>query len=498
MTRRTEARRRDGPVVRRWAIKRLGRSAAAGLLTGVLCACSLQPAYERPAPPLAAAYPASAPALPAGGAAIPPPAWSEYFGDPQLRDLIAAALQNNRDLRVAIGRVAEARAVYGIQRADRFPTVAAGAVETRARVPSELSRTGAATVGSVYQASLDLNAWELDFWGRVRSLEDAALQSYLATEEGQRAVQVSLVAQVAGVYLLERTLDEQLGTARRTLGTREEAYRIMRRRYEVGAAPKLDATQAEALLNGARSDLAFLERQREQSHNALVLLVGMPLPDQMRPLAEIEAGFALEIDPGLPSDLLLNRPDVLAAEYRLKASHASIGAARAAFFPRIALTGYYGTASTDLDGLFASGSGAWTFVPSISLPLFDGGRRRSGLDLAEARRDIAVAGYEQTVQAAFREVADALADRRWLARQVSIQRAIVATQTERTRLAQLRYQSGAASYLEVLDAERDRFAAEQLLVQTRRALLASSISLYSALGGGSVPVADHPASAGSN
>jgi outer membrane protein, multidrug efflux system len=413
--------------------------------------------------------------------------WSQFFGDARLHELLALAMENNRSVRLAIQRVEEARALYGIQRADQLPTISTGFMGDRSRVPADLSLTGSAHTSSQYQATLNLNTWELDFWGRVRNLKDAALESYLATEEARRAVQSNLVAQVANAYLLERELDERLATAMQTLATRKESHRIMRRRAEEGAASRLDATQAEVLLNQALAELSLLERQREQGRNLLILLVGSPLEPEVRPLSQIEATFVRNIAPGLPSDLLLNRPDVLAAEHRLKAAHADIGAARAAFFPHIALTGSVGSASSELEGLFDSGSHLWNFRPSLSLPIFDGGRNQANLDLAEARRHLAVADYEQTVQAAFREVADALADRRWLTRQVAVQQAILATQIERTRLADLRYQSGAASYLEVLDAERERFAAEQALVQIRRALLASAVNLYSALGGGAAP-----------
>lgn len=455
------------------------------LMLALLAGCSLAPQYERPAPPVAQSFD-SEDSTPTAQAATQLE-WSRFFADPQLLHLLQLAMENNRSLRVAMQRVEEARAVYGIQRADQFPSISAGAMGSRSRVPADLSITGSSLISSQYQATLNLSTWELDFWGRVRNLKDAALESYLASEEAKRAIQISLVAQVSNTYLLERELDERLATARQALASREESYRIMKRRYEVGSASKLDATQSEILLNQTRSELTMLERQREQSHNALTLLVGIPQATQSCPLSQIEAGFAHDIAPGLPSDLLLNRPDVLAAEHRLKATHANIGAARAAFFPRIALTGSLGSASSELEGVFGAGSGVWSFIPSLSLPIFDAGRNQANLDLTEARRNVAVADYEQTVQGAFREVADALADRRWIARQVDVQQATVATQIERTRLAHLRYQSGAASYLEVLDAERDRFAAEQALVQTRRALLASTVNLYAALGGGVPP-----------
>jgi len=411
--------------------------------------------------------------------------WREFFTDAGLQELIAQALENSRDLRIAIQRVEEARGLYGIQRADRLPSISAGAMASRSRVPSDLSPTGSAVTSDQYEATLNLSTWEMDFWGRVRNLTAAALESYLETEEARRAVAISLVAQVANTYLLERDLDERIAIAQQTLATREDSYRIARRRYEIGYESKLAAVQAETLLNQARADLPVLLRQRDLTRNALTLLVGLPVVDfGTQPLSQIEPGFVREISIGLPSDLLLNRPDVLAAEHRLKAANANIGAARAAFFPRIALTGGVGTASAELSGLFDAGSGIWSFAPNLTLPLFDGGRNRANLDVSEARRNLAVAGYEQTIQVAFREVADALAERRWLTEQVAAQQATLAAQTERSRLAGLRYQNGAAPYLEVLDAERDLFSAEQALVQVRRALLSISVNLYAALGGG--------------
>jgi multidrug efflux system outer membrane protein len=382
-------------------------------------------------------------------------------------------------------RVEEARGLYGIQRADLLPSISAGAMGSRSRVPGDLSPTGRAVTSDQYQATLNLSTWELDFWGRVRSLTTAALESYLATEEARRAVAISLVAQIANTYLLERELDERIAIAEQTVTSREDSYRIARRRYEVGYASKLDAVQAETLLNQARADRAALMRQRDQNHNALTLLVGVSLTTfETRPLSRIEAGFVREISAGLPSDLLMNRPDVLAAEHRLKAANANIGAARAAFLPRIALTGDLGTASTELNNLFGAGSSTWSFSPSLTVPIFQGGRNLANLAVSQARRNLAVADYERTIQGAFREVADALAERRWLAEQVVAQQATLAAQAERTRLAWLRYQNGAAPYLEVLDAERDRFGAEQALVQVRRALLSGSVNLYVALGGG--------------
>lgn len=443
---------------------------------------SMAPPYSRPALPVPAAYDAPA-ARPAELAASHIP-WRTYFSDPALQALIDTALVNNRDLRTALARVQEARALYGIQRADQFPTVGVQADGTRARVPGDLNLTGQPQVSSQYQVGLGLASWELDFWGRVRSLKDAALQNYLATDAAAQAATLSLITQVADSYLTLRELDERLELTRETIASRAESLRIFRRRFEVGAISKLDLTQVETLWQQARALGADLERIRAEQAHALALLVGAPLnlPVQAEPLDD--TAVMRELPAGLPSDLLVNRPDIVAAEHQLQAANANIGAARAAFLPSITLTGAFGTASAELDGLFSGASRAWNFAPSISLPIFDAGRRQSALDLAEARRDQAVAGYEKTIQAAFRDVSDALSARHWLAEQVEVLRATVAAQTERARLAQLRYDHGASPYLEVLDAQRDLLAAQQTLVQTRRALLSSRVGLYAALGGG--------------
>lgn len=455
--------------------------ASASVLLGG-CA-SMVPLYETPALPVSPQYASHTAGQGVSAAAI---GWRDYFADPQLQALLAQALENNRDLRTAVLQIEQARAVYGIQRADLLPSMGAQAGVSRSRVPGELSPTGRPLLGSQYQAGLGLASWEIDFWGRVGSLRDAALQSYLATEEARRAVTVGLVAQVANSYLTLRELDERIALARQNIASRAETLRIFSRRVEVGSTSRLNLTQVQTLLTQAQALGAQLEQSRETQLHALSLLVGAPvdLPPAAGRLAE--QPVLRELAAGLPSDLLTQRPDIVAAEYQLKAANASIGAARAAFFPRVALTGSLGTASTELDGLFASGSQAWTFSPSISLPIFSGGRLRNNLALAELRRDAAVAQYEKTVQGAFRDVADALSARRWLAEQLTIAQAALAAQTERARLSQLRYDNGAAAFLEVLDAQRDLLTAEQQLVQIRRSLLSSGVGLYAALGGGAL------------
>lgn len=459
-------------------------------LAGIMAVtgCSLAPRYETPPLPVATAYPADTQMQPNAtteGRIAADTAWRDYFVDPHLRALIARALDNSRDLKIAVLRVAEARAAYGIQRADQLPTIAATANGSRARVPGDLNMSGQSIVSSQYQVGAGLATWELDFWGRVRNLKDAALENYLATDEARRAITLSLIAQVADSYLALRELDERIELARQTIASREESLRIFKRRFEVGAIAKMDLVQVEVLLQQAQTLAAQLEQGRAVQAHALTLLVGSPLPPLPENTGFSDNAVARELRAGLPSDLLLQRPDIVAAEHQLRAAHANIGAARAAFFPRITLTGSAGTASAGLNGLFDSGSRAWNFLPSLSLPIFDAGRNRANLDLAEVRRDLAVTNYEKTVQAAFRDVSDALSARHWLTEQVRIAQATLAAQTERARLSQLRYDNGSSPYFEVLDAQRDLLTAEQQLVQTRRALLSSRVSLYAALGGGS-------------
>ena len=411
--------------------------------------------------------------------------WRDYFIDPQLQSLIEQALKNNRDLRTAVLRVEEARAMYGIQRSELFPSVDAQAGVDRSRTPADLSISGKPLIASQYQVALGMASWEIDFWGRIRSLQDAALENYLATDAARRAVSIELVAQVANAYLALRGLEERIVLARRTIASRQESLRIVTRRVEVGSTSRLNQTEVKTLLTQAQQLGIQLELARAVQFNALTLLVGAPveLTPEPGPLEEL-AKFP-EIRAGLPSDLLTQRPDIIAAEHRLRAANANIGAARAAFFPRIALTSSFGTASAELDGLFAAESHAWLFSPSISLPIFDGGLRKNNLSLAEARRDLAVTNYERTVQVAFRDVSDALSAQAWLTRQVTIAETALATQVERARLSQLRYDNGASAFLDVLDAQRDLLDAEQQLVQTRRSLLSSHVNLYAALGGGS-------------
>lgn len=454
----------------------------APVLAILLAGCSMMPDYERAAAPVAATWPGAGD--PAAARKATATDWRSFFPDARLQALIAAALEHNRDMRIAIGRVEEARAQFGLVRADRFPGVNLTANRSASLTPGDLSATGKPLNSQRYDVGLAVTAFEFDFWGRVKGLNDAALAGYLATEEAQRAFRLALIADVANAYLTLLEMSERTELAGATLKSRAETRSLIAKRREVGLASDLDFLQADGAYESARAETASLARQRAAAENALVLLVGaMP---QSLPSGRSLAGQGIVADlaVGLPSDVLLARPDVLAAEQKLIAAHASIGAARAAFLPKILLTATLGTASRALAGLFDAGSGAWSFQPALSLPLFDAGRTAANVDLAEARKTIAVAEYEKTIQQAFREVADLLAAREYFTEQLAALDAAATTQAERLKLADARYQAGVSSYLEVLDAQRESFATRQAAVQTRRVLLASAAQLYKALGGG--------------
>ncbi|GLS03353.1 multidrug ABC transporter permease [Chitiniphilus shinanonensis] len=446
-------------------------------LVALLGACSMAPRYERPASPVPVQ-------LSAGQANTQAalPGWQDYFADPALKALIAQALDNNRDLRIAVARIQEARALYGITNADRLPTLALGGGEQAARTPRTVTG-GEATVGRRYDANLGFTAFELDFWGRVKSLSDAARSRYLATEEAQRSVRISLIAEVANAYWNLRSFDERAELARKTVQSLSESDRVIGRRLETGLANKLDALQATAAVEEARASQANLERQARNARNALQLLVGaaVAVPDTDTLLVDTLPNT--RVPEGLASDVLLVRPDVRQAEYALRAANADIGAARAAFFPTITLTANAGSASAQLSDLFGSGSGAWSFMPQITLPIFDSGRNKANLDLAEARKVIAVAEYERTVQTAFREVSDVLSDQQGQQEYVEALERAVARQTERLEVAQSRYDAGLVGYLDVLDAQRSQYLSQQALIDAARARLAVTAEAFKALGG---------------
>ena len=405
-------------------------------------------------------------------------AWQQFFADERLKRLIALALDHNRDLRVAVLNIEQARAQFDIRRADRLPTVNAGVGGSR-------QPSGSGNVNTLYSAGLLVTSYELDLYGRVRSLSDAALAQYLATEEARKAVQISLVASVASAHLALQADDELLRVTEQTLQTRDDSYRLTKLRFDNGASSQIDLRQSESLLATAQVALAQARRLRALDENALTLLIGQPLPADLPPGLPITASATFpELPAGVPSDVLTRRPDVRQAEQLLIASNASIGAARAAFFPRISLTGSIGTASSELDGLFKSGSFGWSFAPQLLMPIFDAGRNQANLASVQVSRQIAVAQYERAIQTAFREVADALAGRATLGQQLLAQQALVLAEQDRFRLADLRYRNGASSFLEVLDAQRSLFASQQALVQVQTQQAQNGVALYRALGGG--------------
>ncbi len=447
-------------------------------LAAALClsACSLIPTYERPAAPVPAQWPGAA----GTGAAAAELAWKDFFADESLRDLIAVALANNRDLRLSVLNIEQARAQLGIRRADQLPTVGAALAGSR-------NATGTGKYVSVDNAGFVLTAYELDFFGRVASLKEQALAQYLASQEGSRTLQISLVAGVAQGWLALVADEKLLALSRQTLATRDESLRLTRLRLDHGAASELDWRLAQSLAEGARATLAQQQRQRAQDENALALLLGQSLPAPARAhlsavtLAQLRLA---ELGAGAPSDLLMARPDIRQAEAQLIAANANIGAARAAFFPRITLTAGAGSTSNSLGGLFQGGSWGFTAAPQLLVPLFDAGRNQAGLDAAKAGRDSAVAQYEKAIQSAFREVADALAGRDTLGEQVRAQQAQTEAEGARLGLIELRYKNGAASQLDWFDAQRSAFAAQQLLVLTQLAYLQNQVALYKTLGGG--------------
>ena len=461
-------------------MKKLTPLALAMMLAGCM---SLAPKYERPAAPVAEAFPelakpASAPAAQVANEAPAAIEWQRFFPDARLRGLIEQALTNNRDLRVSIANIEQARAQYRISRADRLPTVGLG-------ISGQRQTTGEdQPINSLYQSGFSVSAFELDLFGRVRNLSEAALAQFLATEEARKSAQISLISSVANVYLQLLADEELLGITQQTLGTRQESLRLTQLRFDNGVASRFELQQARSLVETALATLAAQQRQRAQDLNLLTLLVGTPVPPTAAAGATLASTELPDLPAGLPSDLLANRPDIRAAEQQLIAANANIGAARANFFPRISLTGSVGSASTELSGLFKSGTYGWSFAPQAILPIFDYGRNTAVLGSARAGRDIAVAQYERSIQTAFREVADALAGQSTFSEQLRAQRAVAEAEADRFNLADLRYRNGAASYLELLDAQRALFQAQQAAVQANLQRLQNQVTLYSVLGGG--------------
>jgi outer membrane protein, multidrug efflux system len=465
------------------------RGAAVGIALFALSGCTMAPGYTRPGAPVPTNWP-SGPAYKAGAATAGKPVadipWQEFFVDPQLRKLITLALENNRDLRVAVLNIERARAQYQIRRSDLLPKIDATAAGNKQRQAGGSFGSNPPVTIEQYSISLGVSSYELDLFGRVRSLKDQALEQFFATEQARRSVQISLVSQVAAAYLTLAADRERLQLAHDTLASQQDSYKLTKSRFEAGVSSALDLYQAQTSVDAARVDIARYTTLAAQDDNVLSLLVGSDVPADLLPPALSETITPLkDLAPGLPSDVLLKRPDILQAENLLKGFNANIGAARAAFFPRITLVGAIGTGSSELSGLFAPGSFIWNFSPRITLPIFAGGSNVANLKVAEVDRDIAVAQYEKAIQTAFREVADALAQRGTIDDQLAAQQSLTDATGESYRLSQARYEKGVDSYLQVLDSQRSLYSAQQNLIGTRLSRLTNLVTLYKVLGGGS-------------
>jgi multidrug efflux system outer membrane protein len=455
----------------------------------MLGGCSLAPTYERPAQPAPTAWP-TGPSYKQDGAASTGKtaaeiAWRDFFADEHLRKVVELALANNRDLRVSALNIEVARAQYRVERAALAPTVAASGGQTATRTPSNMTGTGEAAISRTYTAGVGISSYELDFFGRVRSLSEAALQSYLSTEEARRAAQISLVSSVATAYLTLAADQERLQLAQNTLKSQQVTLDLSERRLKAGAASGLDFYQAQTSVESARYDVAAYTSQIALDVNALNLLVGTTVTADLLPSGGLDTITPLtEVPAGLPSDVLQRRPDVLEAERTLMSANANIGAARAAFFPSISLTASAGSMSSNLSGLFKGGSSTWSFIPSINLPIFTGGANQANLDIAKADRDIAVANYEKAIQTAFREVSDALAQRGTLDERLRAQQAQVEATGKSYQINEARYKNGADTYLNALISQRDLYSAQQSLISARLLNLTNLVTLYQVLGGG--------------
>jgi len=458
-----------------------------GMILFLLGGCTLAPKYNRPAAPIpndwptGAAYQEVKPDAPAPTAAEMP--WRDFLPEERLQKVIETALNNNRDLRLAALNVERARALYRVQRNELLPVVDTVGSGSKARVPADLSSSGQRMTQERYSVDFGITSWEIDFFGRIRSLKDRALEEYLATDQARRNAQIMLVSEAANIWFALAADGQNLKLSRSTLEAQQASYNLIRKRSDVGLASELDLRRAQTQVDTARRNLAIYTQLKAQDENALNLVVGASVPAELLPEELDGVKPPREFSPGLSSDVLLNRPDVLAAEHRLKAAHAYIGAARAAFFPRIALTTAFGTASADLSDLFKSGQGTWSFAPQIVMPIFDA-RTWSAYDVSKVEREISVAEYEQTIQTAFREVADALAQQGTVGEQLAAQESLVEASAETYRLSDARYTRGIDSYLSVLDAHRSLFSAQQVLIDLRRIRLTSLVTLYKVVGGG--------------
>ncbi|MDD5678932.1 MAG: efflux transporter outer membrane subunit [Kiritimatiellae bacterium] len=462
------------------------------LLVGIgagLGGCTLAPRYVRPQAPVPAAWPTGSAyqvvtANTNGPAAADIP-WRKYFTNERLQKVIALALANNRDLRVAAATVEKTRAAYSIQRSELLPTVDVVAYGTKQLVYATIANVDQSVKVQYYTLKVGFSSYELDFFGRIRSLKERALEQYLATEQAQRSLQISLVSEIAGAYLNLAADRELLTLVQGTLESQETTYELIQQRFEDGDASELDLRQAQTRVDSARVDIAKYAGLTALDENALTLLAGTTIPEELLPRELGTMAMLKEISAGVPSTVLQRRPDILQAENQLKAANANIGAARAAFFPSVVLTSFYGTMDDQLSGLFKSGSSqGWSFTPQITLPIFDTGKNIAGLDAAKADRDIYVAQYEKAIQTAFREVADALAQRGALLNQMEAQESLVGATAASYRLSDLRYRNGNDAYLTVLDSQRSLYGAQQGLIAIRLARLTNLVTLYKVLGGG--------------
>src|SRR3984957_13675175 len=466
--------------------------------------CTMEPSYRRPDAPVTEAWPDNTsvgdPGVIAGhgpAAAAADIGWREFFIDARLQALIELALQHNPDARIAALNIAAARAQYRIQRADLFPSIAATGLEQVEKYPPAVLGIAAASSGNIvgssssystfryFDTGIGFTSYEIDLFGRLRSLNHQRLQQYFGFVETRRSTQITLVAEVANAYLTLLADQELLRITAETLSNQQASYGLTQQSYEGGIATELDLRQAETSVDTAHANLAQYARQVAQDRNALVVLLGTPLPADLPPGEGLdEQQLLADLSAGMPSDLLVRRPDILAAEHNLIAANASIGAARAAFFPSITLTGTYGTASTQLSGLFDHGSTAWTFAPQISLPIFAAGAHVAALDLAKVQKNVSIVQYEQSIQTAFREVADALAGRSTLDSQIAADQALLEATSETYRLSEMRFRDGVDDYLGVLDSQRSLYTAQQTLVGVKLSRLQNLVTLYKALGGG--------------
>jgi len=456
------------------------------IAAAALAACTnLAPDYQRPAAPVAANWP-TGPAYAGnnGGHAAVNTDWHAFVLDPKLQQVTALALANNRDLRVAALTIEKAQAQFQIQGALLYPHIVASAADAGSLTPANLSLTGSRMVLHEYSVGLGFSSYELDLFGRIRNLKNEALEQYLSTEAAQRSTEISLIAQVVAAYLSLAADQEHLALSESTLKDQQATYAMDRRRFELGSASQLDLSQAQTAVDTARGDVARYISLVAQDMNALTLLAGSAIPPDLLPTLSL-ANFVAVQEPvsGLPSDLLQNRPDILEAEHQLKAANADIGVARAAFFPSITLTTSLGTASTQLSGLFQSSQRTWVFAPQVNLPIFDGGSNIANLKVSKANRAITLAQYEKAIQSAFREVADALADRGTLDAQLSAQESLVDATSQSFRLSTARYNQGIDSYLVVLDSERSLYASEHNLIALQLARQRNLVNFYKALGG---------------